>query len=38
MWHAVVQLVVFLRYKPQIDGVDSRFCPAALGDWGLLSF
>jgi len=30
MWHAVAQLVVFLRYKPEMYGVDSRCCPAAL--------
>jgi hypothetical protein len=35
MGHAVSQLVVFLRYKPEIRGVDFRCCPAALWDWSL---
>jgi hypothetical protein len=39
-WHAVAQLVVFLRYKPEIHGVDSRCCPprCGLGSVQLLSF
>jgi hypothetical protein len=38
MEHAVAQFVVVLHYMSEIRSVDSRRCPAALWDWGQLSF